>query len=117
MTGDWTLTCRMADPTDAVTRILMLSARCSIALRALAVDVPSAGSDGLAVAVFGFKAPPQVTMENFADRIRAMPCVESAEPQQGDAAMDPMADQGRLPTLQSAIATVTGLSPGAMVSV
>lgn len=93
MSCELTLSCRTEDPTDAVSRILMLLARCSIRIAALVV-CREAGAGF--VADFRLEQPLPIAAENLADRVRQIPSVSAANlyrPHVGDRRASGVHDQ------------------------
>lgn len=68
------LSCRTDDPVDAVSRVLLLIARCGIALHAL--DVRPLDNGGFA-ARFRLAMPLPFAAEHLADRVRQLPFLDA----------------------------------------
>lgn len=74
------LSCRIADPVDGLCRILMLLARCGIAVRGLAV---AEAAEGGWRAEIGLRGSLPFALEHLHDRLRSMPGTLAAGPEDG----------------------------------
>lgn len=76
MSGELVLSCRTDDPIDAVSRILMLLARCSIAIGSLEV---SRDAGAWFAADFRLVQPLPIAADNLVDRVRQIPSITAAQ--------------------------------------